>query len=91
MKHATEVMGLVFFILLCVWVALIYTAPPLEKPITMCRPVALPFDMASKAGGAFNPHMGQVIQSAGDRVAFGCLSYTARLVGLVPQPSQNKH
>lgn len=88
MKHASELIGFVFVILVCVWAALIVLAPPLEKPIAICRPVGVPFALMSRAGGAVNPDVGNRIQKVGDTMTYECLSYTARLVGIAPTPGK---
>lgn len=88
MKHIAELLGFVFAVLICVWVIGIVTAPPVEKPIAVCKPLILVTGLVGDAGAAANPAAGNILYRLGYVTSKGCLGYTAKLMNVVH--SQNE-
>ena len=79
MKTVMEAVGLIFVMVLVVWIFQIASAPIQEKPIAACKPVALAASVSSSAIKAFAPNGGVSNYASSGEMAVdrACLTYAA--------------
>lgn len=90
MRTVWDLVGLAFFVLVAIWIALVMLVTPERKPIVACAPVHYTFGLAQRLLTAGEgPELVVTHQnrqrSASDRATLACVAYIDRYVRAEPR------